>query len=112
MKNFFNIIMLTPVLLCSCGNCEQSAGTYRSIDLEVVLTEQPTLNTELNLVGTKINSDKISTTRIVERWYRQFIDSMSIGDTIIKKKGELTLYIHKKDTILSFDWECEGKIYN
>lgn len=37
---------------------------------------------------------------------------MSVGDTLIKQKGELVFYIHKKDTILSIPWECEGKVYH
>ena len=42
----------------------------------------------------------------------QYKNEIEIGDTIIKRKGELTFNIHKKDTIISHEWECEGKTYN
>ncbi|HLV52091.1 MAG TPA: hypothetical protein VKY44_09070 [Flavobacterium sp.] len=65
----------------------------------------------MKFVGKKINSDEISTTRIVGRWYRRFINYMEVGDTIIKREGELILYIHKKDTTMIFKPECEGQVY-
>lgn len=45
------------------------------------------------------------------RWWTQYKDRIELGDTIIKRAGELTFSIHKKDTILSYQWECEGKKY-
>lgn len=43
--------------------------------------------------------------------WSEYNDLISIGDTIIKKKGEVLFSIHKKDTILSLSWQCEGKTY-
>src|SRR5690606_34679677 len=40
-----------------------------------------------------------------------YADILEKGDTIIKRKGELTFSIHKRDTIIVVKWECEGKIY-
>lgn len=45
------------------------------------------------------------------RWWATFSDEIEKGDTIIKRKGELIFEIHKKDTILKYNWECEGKTY-
>ena len=33
------------------------------------------------------------------------------GDTIIKRKGEYAFNIHKRDTVLTFNVECQGKVY-
>ncbi len=46
------------------------------------------------------------------RWWAIFRSQIDIGDTIIKRKGELTFNIHKRDTIISHEWECDGKTYN
>ncbi|MBF0597977.1 hypothetical protein [Faecalibacter rhinopitheci] len=46
------------------------------------------------------------------RWWSQYRNEIEIGDTIIKRKGELTFNIHKKNTIISHEWECKGEIYN
>jgi hypothetical protein len=46
-----------------------------------------------------------------DRWWTQYEEYLEKGDTIIKRKGELVFSIHKKDTVLNFNWECEGKVY-
>ena len=46
-----------------------------------------------------------------DRWIRIYSSEMEIGDTVIKKKGELKLSIHKKDTIITYNFKCENKIY-
>lgn len=112
MKRYFSIISPILISLYSCNiDCEKSSQSYRNYNLEVILTERPTINAEMNFVGTKINSSEISTTKIMGRWYRDYKGYMEIGDTIIKRKGELTMYIHKKDTVMVFKWDCQGKVY-
>jgi hypothetical protein len=44
-------------------------------------------------------------------WWATYKKHIKIGDTIIKRNGELVFSIHKKDTVLSFNFECEGKVY-
>ena len=46
------------------------------------------------------------------RWWANYRNEINIGDTIIKRKGELTFNIHKRDSIISHEWECDGKTYN
>ncbi|WP_282630102.1 hypothetical protein [Empedobacter sedimenti] len=46
------------------------------------------------------------------RWWANYRKEINIGDTIIKRKGELTFNIHKRDSIISHEWECDGKTYN
>jgi len=46
-----------------------------------------------------------------DRWFNRYKDNLEKGDTIIKRKGELTFSIHKRDTIIVVKWECEGKVY-
>lgn len=35
------------------------------------------------------------------RWWTSYKNEIDIGDTIVKKKGELIFSIHKKDTIIN-----------
>jgi len=108
-KYFF--IQILIVFLYACVDCEQLSELYRNDNLEVILMERPTINAEMNFVGTKLNYNESTTIKMEGRWYRHYKDYMEVGDTIIKRKGELILYIHKKDTVMVFKWECEGKIY-
>src|SRR5690554_211514 len=105
------ILLLTILSLYSCGDCEKSAQSYKKDNLEVILTEEPFILGEMNFIGTKLNSDKTTTTKVMGRWYRHYIEYMEVGDTIIKREQELILYIHKKDTTMLFKWECEGQVY-
>lgn len=112
MKRCFFIISLILISLYSCSvDCEKLSELYRNDNIEVVLTERPTINAEMIFRGTKLNSDESITTKMEGRWYRNYKSYMEIGDTIIKRKGELTMYIHKKDTTMVFKWECQGKVY-
>lgn len=38
-------------------------------------------------------------------------DEVELDDTIVKRKGELTLFIHKKDHIVTHSWYCKGNLY-
>jgi hypothetical protein len=44
-------------------------------------------------------------------WFAWNYEDFETGDTIIKIKGETVFTIHKKDKVLSFPYECDGKIY-
>ena len=111
MEKYKLIILLVVSLFYSCGDCEKSAESYKRNEIEIILTEKPIIYGNMNCIGRKINSCKISTTVIKERWYYAYIDYMETGDTIIKRKGELVFNIHKTDTVMSFNWECEGEIF-
>lgn len=63
-------------------------------------------------IGRTIEEGKLCKCKEESRWWATFSDQIERGDTIIKKKDELVFYIHKKDTVLSFNWKCGGKVYN
>lgn len=111
MGKYKLIVLLVVSLFYSCGDCENSAQSYKSNEIEIILMEKPIIYGDMKCVGKKISSSKISTIIIKERWYYAYIHDMEIGDTIIKRKGELVFSIHKKDTVMSFNWECGGRIY-
>ena len=63
------------------------------------------------IIGKSITTGKDTVFNEQNRWFCHYLKNLSEGDTIIKRKGELTFNIHKKDTILSFPWRCNGKVY-
>nr|WP_315030547.1 hypothetical protein [uncultured Chryseobacterium sp.] len=38
------------------------------------------------------------------RWWSSYKEEIEVGDTIVKKKGELIFSIHKKDTIINHSY--------
>lgn len=114
MRFLFKILFFSLMFnSCMQIDCEKSAASQReNYDIEVILTEPPYGRGSFNLKGKDIHTNtnkKIE--NIQSRWYWQFKNYMEIGDTVIKRKGELTMYIHKKDTTMVFKWECQGKVY-
>jgi hypothetical protein len=114
MRKVF-ILLLSFRLCISCLNpdCEGSVKIDKENECNIILKKEPsTSQAYLNLEGVDIKTRKPCKCKDKGRWWLTFRDYMSVGDTLIKRKGELVFYIHKKDTILSFPWgECEGKIY-
>ena len=106
------VLSLIIISLSSCNiDCKDATDAYRIYDIEVILTERPVIDGDMKFVGKKINSDEITTTRIMGRWYREYIEYMEVGDTIIKREGDLTMHIHKQDTTMVFKHICQGQVY-
>lgn len=67
--------------------------------------------TIMSISGISIINEKDTVSTENHVWWYLYRDQIERGDTIIKRNGELTFNIHKKDTILTYNWECEGKVY-
>lgn len=101
-------------LFTSCLNpdCETLSKEARNRECLLIVEELPSLYSyKLEAKGKHLVTKKDCICSDADRWWVQYKDYLDKGDTIIKKKGELVFYIHKKDTILSFNWECDGKIF-
>lgn len=102
--------------IISCNNlkidCEAAAEGNRQTECLLIFEKLPAFSTPfLNAKGKHLVTKKECECEDVGRWWIQHKDYLEKGDTIIKKKGELIFSIHKKDTVLNFNWECEGKVY-
>ena len=80
--------------------------------LMIVKKEQFITGATLGLEGINPYTQKECNCNENNRWWYLYKKEINIGDTIIKRKGELTFNIHKRDTIISHEWECDGKTYN
>lgn len=112
MIKFFAIIILLSVV--SCYNCDSLGRAYREDECLLIVERIPSMSENFfNYEGRyPITEKKCSCkSETSYRWWGLYKDNINIGDTIIKKKGELVFHIHKKDTILDFAWQCDGKVY-
>ena len=41
------------------------------------------------------------------RWWSSYKSEIGLGDTIVKKKGELVFSIHKKDTTINYKFQTQ-----
>lgn len=103
-------LLIISLILYSCnlqGSCEIDKKQVAKIECLQIVKKLPFLaDPYLGSKGTHLLTGKhckcIDGRRILSR-YRDVIEK---GDTIIKRKGELTYSIHKKDTVIVFTFEC------
>jgi hypothetical protein len=103
------------MIYTSCNNlkidCEAAAIEERKSECLLIFESMPAFGQRnLNLKGKNLENKNCECEDVGSWWatYKNYIEK---GDTIIKRKGELIFSIHKKDTVLNFNWECKGKIY-
>ena len=108
------ICLLATLFLNNCVkkiNCLELEKLNRQQECISIVIETPIYADKFLSNGINPYSNKKCNCVEKDRWWRNYIDEISVGDTIIKKKGELIFSIHKKDTIISHYWKCEGKNY-
>lgn len=109
-------MMLVTISFSACYNfkvdCEAAAMANRETECLLIFESLPVFGQRsLNTKGKHLKTKDNCECNDDGGWWTQYEDYLEKGDTIIKKKGELIFSIHKKDTVLHFNWECEGKIY-
>lgn len=110
-------IIILSFFLYSCeplGDCDSNAEYLRQDQCLLIVRKIPRETDDIfNYQGinpvTKKECDCNSYTS--DKWWGLFKNHIELGDTIIKKRGEYTFNIHKRDTVLTFNLECQGKVY-
>ena len=121
MKKFMKRVICKAIcffvigfLIYSCKtDCHEISEVYRTEECIIIVKGIPDSTSVYNfeIIGKTLKTRKDTIYKEQDRWFCLYYDSIEIGDTIIKRKGELIFSIHKKDTVLSFNYECDGKVY-
>jgi hypothetical protein len=115
MKKTFFISIIILGLLQSCKvDCDALAESYGQTKCLIIVKEIPLKASRHNFYvkGKSLKTEKDTVYDEENRWFCEFYKYIDKNDTIIKQKGELKFNIHKKDTVISFDFECPiGKKY-
>ncbi|WP_313215918.1 hypothetical protein [Soonwooa sp.] len=112
MKNKILLIFLFVSLQC-CTDCKRDTKTAYNEECNLVVEIPP--SEYPYLFKTKGHDPVTKEAKICHndsRWLSLHKKEIEKGDTIVKKKGELIFYIHKKDTLIAHEWICydgEGK---
>jgi hypothetical protein len=95
------------------ATCEEAADAYRPDTISMIVTEPSKSVYDFSLKGVAPVTGKENYFKSKNyTWALDFNEFISVGDTVVKSAGELNFYIHKKDTILIFPFECQGEIYD
>lgn len=119
MKKYTKYLFLLSFLfLFSCGalgDCSENAKDMKKDECLMIVLKGPGIHDgRFGYKGISPLSHKECDCKspTSDLWWASYKSYIEIGDTIIKKKNELIFSVHKKDTVLKFNFECEGKVYN
>jgi hypothetical protein len=108
-KTFISLILFFQ----SCNQtitCEESAKLTRGDNYCILITS-------LKRFPEFIIGKDPKTLKIIEKiflhdfWLFEVSDKLEVGDTLVKKKGELVIEIHKKDSTIFHPFICHGELY-
>ena len=105
LKLFSGLILC--FLIISCVDCERSRNYILEDECNLVVIIPPSKYPNLfKIKGYDPISKEEKFYEDGNRWLDFYKREIEEGDTIVKKKGELIFYIHKKDTIIAHEWVC------
>lgn len=117
MKDKHHLLFLSLLTISGCNglqpDCNELTQTELTNECVVVVSENVSRETSNYFIVkgfdpyTNVDKTIIDPGR---RWI-QYKKNIEIGDTLIKRTGELTAYIHKKGKTLVFPWKCGGREY-
>lgn len=109
LKRVGVILLLLSLSSCAEGNCEIDKKHALAVECLQILEEKPSTSAyNMNSEGTHLVTGRKCNCKDETRWLANYAELVEIGDTIIKRKGELTFSFHKQDTIIEVNWICGG----
>ncbi|MEN4761413.1 hypothetical protein ABEG63_13830 [Chryseobacterium sp. C39-AII1] len=113
IKMYFYLFALMLLIIgCELGpNCDYNKKLNKSIECLAVVVSKPVHSNVFLKNGYNPYTKKECNCEENDRWMRIYYDEMDIGDTIVKKKGDLFFQIHKTDTVITHFWKCDQKVY-
>lgn len=110
---FCFILCIIVILSCDkVSSCAELAEGRRDDYCDIIVDDFSTNEYRFYLKGKNALTGEINTFRRINYlWGSRFIDQIEKGDTVVKKKGELIFYIHKRDSVLTFPFKCAGEIF-
>lgn len=100
--------LLFVLLFAACNNCYDIKRHVETLEYKFVITEKSEDNRFIEFKGFGHNNRK-KQFKELEVW--GIYDSVAIGNTLLKKKGEADLVLIKKDTTIVFPFMCGGRYY-
>ena len=105
LKLFSGLILC--LFIISCTNCKRDTDSALEDECNLVVIIPPSEYPYLfKTKGYDPVTKEVKVCHNDSRWWSLYKKEIEEGDTIVKKKGELIFYIHKKDTIIAHEWVC------
>ena len=92
------------IISCEKNSDKKYSQILANEECNLVVETKPTNSVWFKVEGYNPKTKEEMTCKTNNRWWNMFADEIEIGDTIVKKKGELIFSIHKKDTLINHKW--------
>lgn len=87
-------------------DCDSNKRYNKSIECIAVAITKPTHSAVFLEKGYNPYTQEICHCKESDRWMRIYYKEINVGDTIIKKRGDLFFQIRKSDTIITHTFKC------
>ena len=98
------LLLLMLLSSCSKNDDQKYAQILADEECNLVIEVPPGNSVWFKAEGYNPVTKKKEICKTHNRWWNMFADEIDVGDTIVKKKGELIFSIHKNDTIIRKKW--------
>ncbi|WP_312993140.1 hypothetical protein [Chryseobacterium flavum] len=106
MKSLMLLSLFLFILSCGKVNCVEYTKMLSKEECIIVVEIPPTSSVWFEVKGYDPATQIPKICKTNNRWWNLYWNEIEVGDTIVKKKGELTFNIHKKDSIITHFWKC------
>ncbi|MCS4239711.1 hypothetical protein [Myroides odoratus] len=107
LKRVGVIMLLFSLSSCLEVDCEANKNLVLAVECLQILEKKPSTSAyNMNSEGTHLVTGRKCNCKDETRWINNYKGLLEIGDTIIKRTGELTFSFHKQDTIIEVNWRC------
>jgi hypothetical protein len=110
VKVSFSIIALFIISSCTNPDCESVKEAFYPEEYYLIVREVNINQTWLKATGYSAVTNSRDNIMVHNNWIIE-PNEVEAGDTIKKERGKLLLSIHKKDTVINFEWFCKGTVY-
>lgn len=104
MRNFCLLLLLVLLSSCSKDNDQKYAQILADEECNLVIEVPPSNSVWFKAEGYNPVTKEKEICKTHNRWWNMFANEIDVGDTIVKKKGELIFSIYKNDTIIRHKW--------
>ncbi|KMQ66330.1 hypothetical protein ACM46_01940 [Chryseobacterium angstadtii] len=104
-KTLTCLFVLIILFSCEKNDCLKYSQILSKEECNIIVDLEPANSVWFEIKGHDPITQEPKVCKTHNRWWNLYADEIEFGDTVVKKRGELTFNIHKKDTIITHEWE-------
>ena len=110
IKKFIVFVCFT-ILVNSCElktDCDANRKLNMSTECVAVVLVKPTYSRVFLEKGYNPYTNELCQCEENDRWMRNSFKEIDVGDTVLKKSGQLFYQIRKSDTVITYKFQCNS----